>query len=137
MRWGRLGAAGLLLRHRSSYDEVHYLLMHRARSTSHGGTWGLPGGAMHRGETPWEAALREADEEGVLLPPVSPHREHVHRDADGWTYTTFVVDVAERPVVEVTWEHTGHRWVTAARGARMRLHPDLARAWPRLTAADE
>lgn len=33
------------------------MLQHRADWVHHGGTWSVPGGAIHCGESPWDAAL--------------------------------------------------------------------------------
>ena len=55
--WGRFGAAGLLV-----HDARRgVLLQHRADWSHFGGTWGLPGGARHEGETAVEGALRLLD----------------------------------------------------------------------------
>ena len=64
--WGRFGAAGLLVV--ATVDDVpHVLLDERADWVHQGGTIGVPGGAIHPGEQPIEAALREAGEEVVGL----------------------------------------------------------------------
>ena len=62
--WGTYGAAGLLLAH----PEAGVLLQLRVEWSHFGGTWGLPGGARKAGETPEEAAIREADEEASVPP---------------------------------------------------------------------
>ena len=62
--WGRFGAAGLLV-----HDlRRGVLLQHRADWSHFGGTWGLPGGARHAGETAVQGALREAAEEAAVPP---------------------------------------------------------------------
>ena len=50
-RWGRFGAAGVLLRH-SDGNDVAYLLALRSLHCHRGGTWAIPGGAIDEGETP-------------------------------------------------------------------------------------
>jgi 8-oxo-dGTP pyrophosphatase MutT (NUDIX family) len=46
-----------------------YLLTERSRLVDEGGTWGIPGGAIHDGEPAEAAARREAAEEIWPLPP--------------------------------------------------------------------
>ncbi len=116
-RWGRYGAAGLLLRH---VDEAtglaSYFVARRSQHTHMGGTWAIPGGALTRSETPVEAAVREFREEiGLVL---SPDRiAQIHQDDHGgWSYWTIVVDVDERFSLPTTtnWETAEVRWVDQA-----------------------
>lgn len=129
-RHGTRGAAGVVFR-----DGDRYLLLRRAGHVLEPGTWGIPGGALHDGETPWQAAVREAGEEiGQLPSDLTVAAEHVHADPGGWTYATFVVDAA--PAVRLNTEHTESRWVTTGESTRLRLHPDLAESWHALTGPD-
>ena len=69
-RWGRFGAAGLLLRavDPSDPDTPLVLLQHRAVWTASGDTWALPGGARDSYEDAPVAALRETEEEAEIRP---------------------------------------------------------------------
>ena len=69
-RWGRFGAAGLLLRAAdpSDPDTPLVLLQHRAVWTASGDTWALPGGARDSYEDAPVAALRETEEEAEIRP---------------------------------------------------------------------
>lgn len=69
-RWGRYGAAGLLLRAAdpANPDVPLVLLQHRAVWTASGGTWALPGGARDSFEDAPQAALRETEEEAEIRP---------------------------------------------------------------------
>ena len=69
-RWGRFGAAGLLLRAAdpSDPDTPLVLLQHRAVWTASGDTWALPGGARDSYEDAPGAALRETEEEAEIRP---------------------------------------------------------------------
>lgn len=69
-RWGRFGAAGLLLRAADPTDPdvPLVLLQHRAVWTASGDTWALPGGARDSHEDAAEAALRETEEEAEIRP---------------------------------------------------------------------
>lgn len=69
-RWGRYGAAGLLLRAPAPADPETplVLLQHRAVWTASGDTWALPGGARDSHEDAAQAALRETQEEAEVQP---------------------------------------------------------------------
>ncbi|MDX2356169.1 NUDIX domain-containing protein [Dietzia sp. PP-33] len=69
-RWGRFGAAGLLLRAAdpADPDTPLVLLQHRAVWTAAGDTWALPGGARDSFEDAPQAALRETQEEAEIRP---------------------------------------------------------------------
>ncbi|MDN4481768.1 NUDIX hydrolase [Demequina muriae] len=127
--WGRFGAAGVL-----AFDERRgVLLQHRAEWSHHGGTWGIPGGALHAGESPLDGALREAAEEaGVPRASVRP-RCFWLVDRDVWSYTTVVVDV-EDPFEPVPGdaESLELRWVAIEDVDDLVLHPAFAQAWPSL-----
>jgi 8-oxo-dGTP diphosphatase len=51
VHWGARGGAGLLLRYVPARGEPVYLLTERSRWVNEGGTWGMPGGAIHDGES--------------------------------------------------------------------------------------
>jgi 8-oxo-dGTP diphosphatase len=128
--WGLYGAAGLLLRHG---DAV--LLQHRALWSHHGGTWGLPGGARQRGETPEQAAQREAAEEaGLVADAYAVSGRHVD-DHGGWTYTTVVGRVATPlRLTALTAETIEMRWVAVDRLQELPLHPGFAASWAAVRA---
>ena len=111
-RWGRFGAAGVLVRHIDG-DEHWFFLARRSAYTHRGGSWAIPGGALDEGEAPLDGALREfAEEIGSELPAHSV--VHLYEsDHGGWSYWTVVVDVEERfPVPEgLNWETSDARWV--------------------------
>lgn len=127
--WGRFGAAGVL-----AYDPAKgVLLQHRALWSHNGGTWGLPGGALHQNEDSVTGALREAYEEaavpgeniGVLFTSVL--------DVGYWSYTTVVVFV-EKPFDPVISdpESIELQWVPLADVENKELHPGFAASWPAL-----
>lgn len=133
--WGSVGAAGLLLTRRRSADALEsseVLLQHRASWVHHGNTWSLPGGAIHAGETPWQAALREVREEtGLDLGDARELAVHVD-DHGGWSYTTIVassqVEAALDPLR--VGEQQDLRWWTVEAVDGLPLHPGFADAWP-------
>ncbi len=121
-RWGKFGAAGVLVRHTPATGEhagtPQYFLARRSMHTHLGGTWAIPGGALDQHETPLEGAMREFVEEiGVALHDHGFEVAEVHEDDHGgWSYWTLIVDVAEpfTPPDELTWETSEVRWVRAA-----------------------
>lgn len=125
--WGRFGAAGLL-----AFDaERGILLQHRVAWSHFGGTWGLPGGAMHEGESAIVGAVREAQEEaGVPDGAVRPRFTSV-LDLGVWSYTTVVADVVHpfEPVISDP-ESVALEWVPIAEVDSLPLHPGFGSAWP-------
>ncbi|OZM74534.1 ADP-ribose pyrophosphatase [Amycolatopsis antarctica] len=127
--WGLYGAAGLLLHD----PERGVLLQHRAWWTHHGGTWALPGGAVHSSESALRAALREAEEEaGIDAGTVTATAESTV-DHGNWRYTTVLAD-AHGSVEERMrgTESAELRWVLPEDVAGYPLHRDFAAAWPSL-----
>lgn len=121
-RWGRFGAAGILLRHVDVAGEPHYFVALRSAWTHKGGTWAMPGGALDEGEQPLEGALREFSEEiGHRLEEFEVVEVH-EDDHGGWSYWTLVLDVPSMFEAQVTsWETAECRWVSAAELAKLDL----------------
>jgi 8-oxo-dGTP diphosphatase len=136
-RWGRFGAAGLLLRAPDAQGRPLVLMQHRAPWTHYGDLWGMPGGARHRGETSEQAALREAVEEAA----VNPGRVRVrgtmveHPSGDAWSFTAVVADVTEPLPVRPNYESTELAWVAEPEVTALDLHPAFAASWPTLQVA--
>ncbi|MEV4738244.1 MULTISPECIES: NUDIX domain-containing protein [unclassified Microbacterium] len=127
--WGRFGAAGLL----AVDADRGVLLQHRVAWSHFGGTWGLPGGALHEGEGAIVGAVREAQEEaGVPDGSVRPRFTSV-LDLGIWSYTTVIADVVEpfEPVISDP-ESVALEWVPFDEVDERPLHPGFARAWPAL-----
>lgn len=124
--WGRFGAAGLVV-HRG--DEV--LMQHRAAWSHEGGTWAVPGGAIDIGETPLQAALREAREEAAVTAASVRPRHAWTVDHGTWAYTTLVTE-AIGPITpqRLDGESEELRWVRVRDIAALPLHSGFAGGWP-------
>jgi len=129
--WGRFGAAGLLVHD----DHRGVLLQHRALWSHHGGTWGIPGGALHQGEDALDGAVREAREEASVPHDALSHVAMLVDDRGVWRYTT-VVARANRGFTPAPAdaESLELRWVPVDEVAHLPLHPAFGSAWPRLAA---
>ncbi|WP_240645996.1 NUDIX domain-containing protein [Georgenia sp. SYP-B2076] len=130
--WGLNGAAGLLL-WRSGADGPQLVLQHRALWSHHGGTWGLPGGAISDGETPVAGAVREAAEEAGVVPAsmrVRATRALVHPD---WAYTTVLAEATGPVTPRVSDpESIAVQWVDLASIEDYELLPAFGATLPEL-----
>ena len=129
--WGRYGAAGLLV----VEPDGAVLLQHRAAWSHFGGTWGIPGGARHLGESAYEAAVREATEETGMPAGLVVVRFESVLDLGYWSYPTVVADAAERFEPRLADpESIALRWTRTDAVHELPLHPRFAEAWPALRA---
>jgi 8-oxo-dGTP diphosphatase len=131
VRWGRFGAAGVLFVHRGG-DATRVMLQKRSAWAHEGGSWSVAGGAVDAGETPEQAALREAAEEVGEIPEHRLVGQHVFAPADDWSYTTLVAEVDDRFGDSINFETDAVAWFTADEVDRLACHAGFLAAWPRL-----
>lgn len=137
--WGRYGAAGLLL---TDLGRSGVLLQRRSIHVHEGGSWSVPGGAIDRGESAVDAALREANEEaGIDASTLTVVRSILGTDHGDWTYT-YVVAETERPQTaelvsagSMRWEAETTTWVDLDRVPSLDLHPAMRASWRDLRTA--
>lgn len=125
---GKKMAAFLLLRARNADGKRRYLLQKRADD----GTWCLPGGGSHPGETPWDTARREATEEAGRLPEIRLQGVIQDIDDDGDAeYYTFVCDceMFQPGEGETPEEVAGWGWFSRAEMKELELQRNFARVW--------
>jgi 8-oxo-dGTP pyrophosphatase MutT (NUDIX family) len=127
--WGRFGSAGLLVHDAGK----GILLQHRALWSHQGGTWGLPGGALHQGEEAIPGALREAREEAAVPPENVRVLFTSVFDVGYWSYTTVVAEALEPFEAAISDpESLDLQWVGIDAVGSKQLHPGFAAAWPGL-----
>lgn len=128
VHWGTEGAAGLLLRFIAKNGTTCYLLQQRSGWVDYPGTWGIPGGAIRRGESPEAAASREAVEE------IGPIRNHRITGIDaqdcggGWKFYTVCADADSAFPAFCVQETDATGWFTREQMLTLKLHPGL-REW--------
>jgi 8-oxo-dGTP pyrophosphatase MutT (NUDIX family) len=133
LRWGRYGAAGVLL---LDHGHEHVLLALRASGTAEAGTWSLPGGARNEGESARAAALREASQEVGLDADDVKVLFEAEADYGDWIYTTVAAELLQAFEPTVTDDENDEvRWVALDDLHELALHPDLAEALPQLLDA--
>lgn len=134
--WGRFGAAGLLLGdgwRGQVGSPLSVVLQHRALWSHHGGTWGIPGGALAPGETAALGALRESVEEAGVPPDAVrlwTRTSLVHPD---WSYAT-ILGEALTPFTPTPTdaESLALAWVPTSAVPEHELLPAFGAAWPAL-----
>jgi 8-oxo-dGTP pyrophosphatase MutT (NUDIX family) len=128
LHWGTHGGAGLLLRYVRAQGKDLYLLVQRSRCVDHGGTWGIPGGALHEGETAESGARREAGEE---IWPVPRHRIWGVETQDcggGWQFKIVRAEVERPRTVHAARETDATGWFALDEMEMLNLHPGF-REW--------
>ena len=105
--WGEAGAGGLFM----AGDTRRILFSHRSEAVYEPGTWGTFGGAMERGESPAQAAQREAREEGADVSSQAVISLYVYKHPSGLQYFNFLFLVPSEFQPHLTWETQGHEWV--------------------------
>jgi 8-oxo-dGTP diphosphatase len=133
--YGPYGAAGLVL----SNVDGEILLARRSEFVHRPGTWAFPGGAIDRGETAIECAIREAEEElDIPRTTFTVTRTMLGLDHGVWRYTyVFATVVPDAPAIRLrlNWETDEAAWVPVDQVDALPLHPDLRTAWPTLLAS--
>lgn len=96
---------------------------------------GLPGGALHEGESAIDGAVREAQEEAGVPDGAVRARFTSVLDLGIWSYTTVIADVQVpfEPVISDP-ESVALEWVPVDEVDARPLHPGFGASWPALRA---
>lgn len=108
-----------------SLDTRRYLYLMR-RDHKHPGSWGLPGGKCHEGESLLETLQRECQEEIGLWPDyitLAPLEQFTSPDGN-FIYHTFFCGVAKEFLPTLNREHQGYAWIDSLTWPRP-MHPGL------------
>ena len=106
-------------------DTGRILLVKRADNVSQPRTWNLVSGAIEKGETPEQAAMREAKEEIGYTGGGNP-RFVGQTSHEGVVFNSYVVDVPNEFVPTLNEENTGHGWYDPG-ALPDDLHPGVSR----------
>jgi 8-oxo-dGTP diphosphatase len=129
--WGAFGAAGVAV-FTTVNSNLFTLLALRSGGVQGGACWsGTIGGAIEEGETPWQAAQREASEEVTGLELGTSPGSVIWTCGCGWQYTTFVtmVETTDDMLPSIAVARGPSSWETDAvvwqRAEDVKFNPDL------------
>ncbi|MEV7012166.1 NUDIX hydrolase [Streptosporangium sp. NPDC051022] len=132
--WGVHGASGLLAVHHDTAGTPHVLMQKRSMWSHHGGTWGLPGGALDSHEDAVSGALREAREEAALNGEGLRVQGVYVDDHGGWSFQTVIAEASGLlEAAPANDESTDLRWLTPDEILARNLHPGFAETWPEIS----
>ncbi|MEV8635219.1 NUDIX hydrolase [Streptosporangium sp. NPDC051023] len=134
--WGVNGASGLLAVHHDSTGTPWVLMQKRSSWSHHGGTWGLPGGAIDSHEDAIAGAFREAREEAALDGEGLRVQGVYVDDHGGWSFQTVIAEASGLlEAAPANSESTDLRWLTPDEISARNLHPGFAETWPVISQA--
>lgn len=134
--WGVHGASGLLAVHHDPAGTPRVLMQKRSNWSHHGGTWGLPGGALDSHEDAVTGAFREACEEVTLSCDGLRVQGVYVDDHGGWSFHTVIAQAsALLEVAPANSESADLRWLTLDELPGRNLHPGFAETWPTVSRA--
>ncbi len=116
--------------YRLSREGIRFLLLRRAAGIVYAGQWRMVGGKIERGETAWQAALRELEEETGCrpstfwsVPSVNAFYEWQHDRIN--LIPAFAAAFEGTPVL--SREHDTSRWFTPEEAAALLTWPEQRR----------
>ena len=89
-----------------------YLLLYRSNHPTFGTDPDLPGGSVEEGESPYDAVIREVEEEtGIILNDAEELYAGLDYSIHGTYKSLFMARVGDRPNVVLSWEHESFVWL--------------------------
>jgi 8-oxo-dGTP diphosphatase len=85
---------------------------YRGKDVPFGGNWSLFGGAVEKGETPIEAALRELEEETGITLAGEPTFIRKHMTPNKYKFWIYSLSIDSLPSVRLNFEHTEYGFFT-------------------------
>jgi len=113
-------------------NKVEFLLLKRAKGEKYDGQWRMIGGKVEKGETHWEAALRELDEETGLYPETFwtiPSLNHFYE----WNtdkillIPAFAVEIRSSDSITLNKEHSTAKWFDIVEATDLIIWPEQRR----------
>ena len=83
------------------------------------GYWNFPGGSSEKGESPYETAVRETEEEIGISVPFIKVSDHI----EGKFYTMFIGHVGMEFKPQLDHEHSDFKWIPLREVLSLDLHP--------------
>jgi dATP pyrophosphohydrolase len=109
-----------------------YLLLKRAKDQKYSGQWRMVAGKVEKGETHWQAALRELDEETGLKPTQfwtipSVNQFYEHKSDQILSIPAFAAEVSYDAEIELDSEHEQSAWFDIESATRNIYWPEQKR----------
>lgn len=103
-----------------------FIILQRTDKTGEGSKWSLPGGALEKGEDPYQGIKREISEEIALeVSDLKPFfvKSLVNKDNDFVVVIGYTGKVKDGQI-KLNWEHDNFKWVNKDEALQMDLTKD-------------
>jgi len=98
-------------------NDVRYLVLKRSEDKPYSGQWRMVGGKVERGETAWQAGLRELKEETGCqplnfwtLPSINHFYDHTSDSI--FQIPAFAAEIPKNSKIRLNAEHNSCKWIT-------------------------
>jgi dihydroneopterin triphosphate diphosphatase len=113
-------------------QQPRFLLFKRAEGHIYEGQWRMIGGKVETGETYWQAALRELDEETGISPSLfwtvpSVNQFYEHKTDTILTIPAFAAEISENEEIVLDSEHSKFDWFPVQKAVDVIIWPEQRR----------